>query len=242
MRGRICQGRLLVGRNRRWKGRFELNINTTKNSHLRTLIKLSDTYPPVCAITCTLQEINISHLGKRKIIFKSAFLGDMLVPRRVAPKQKKHHTNYPYIYIHTVLKHVFPYYYTNSYHVFLKWPHIFVLGQIKPHSSQSWNYHSGSWPDIYIYNICTVNKYIYIYICTYVQIYIFIYIYTLPDLENQHGSRTSPFSIGNTSSNAGFAIAMLVFSAYISYSAFPVLCIPQYSTYQNRYGQCFKYV
>ena len=72
--------------------------------------------------------------------------------------------------------------------------------------------------------------------------YLYIYIYTLPDLENQHGSRTSPFSIGNTSSNAGFAIAMLVFSAYISYSAFPVLCIPQYSTYQNRYGQCFKYV
>ena len=28
----------------------------------------------------TLQEINISHLGKRKIIFKMPFLGDMLVP------------------------------------------------------------------------------------------------------------------------------------------------------------------
>jgi len=26
----------------------------------------------------TLQEINISHLGKRKIIFKMPFLGDML--------------------------------------------------------------------------------------------------------------------------------------------------------------------
>ena len=32
---------------------------------------------------CTLQEINIFHLGKRKIIFKMPFLGDMLVPRRV---------------------------------------------------------------------------------------------------------------------------------------------------------------
>ena len=31
----------------------------------------------------TLQGINISHLGKRKIIFKSAFLWDMLGPRRV---------------------------------------------------------------------------------------------------------------------------------------------------------------
>jgi len=31
----------------------------------------------------TLHEINISHLGKRKIIFKMAFLGDMLVSWRV---------------------------------------------------------------------------------------------------------------------------------------------------------------
>ena len=31
----------------------------------------------------TLQEINISHLGKRNIIFKMDFWGDMLVPRRV---------------------------------------------------------------------------------------------------------------------------------------------------------------
>ena len=30
----------------------------------------------------TLQGINISHLGKRKIIFKMPFLGDMLVPWR----------------------------------------------------------------------------------------------------------------------------------------------------------------
>ena len=33
----------------------------------------------------TLQGTNISHLGKRKIIFKSALLWDMLVPRRVKP-------------------------------------------------------------------------------------------------------------------------------------------------------------
>ena len=31
----------------------------------------------------TLRGINISHLGKRKIIFKMQFLGDMLVPWRV---------------------------------------------------------------------------------------------------------------------------------------------------------------
>ena len=34
-------------------------------------------------ILITLQGINISHLGKRKIIFKMPFLGDMLVPWRV---------------------------------------------------------------------------------------------------------------------------------------------------------------
>ena len=32
---------------------------------------------------CTIQGINISHLGKRKTIFKIGFSGDMLVPRRV---------------------------------------------------------------------------------------------------------------------------------------------------------------
>ena len=37
------------------------------------------------SIRYTLQEINISHLGKRKIIFKVPFLGDMLVPCRVYP-------------------------------------------------------------------------------------------------------------------------------------------------------------
>ena len=34
-------------------------------------------------ILITLQGVNISHLGKRKIIFKMPFLGDMLVPWRV---------------------------------------------------------------------------------------------------------------------------------------------------------------
>ena len=35
------------------------------------------------SVFSTLQEINISHLRKRKIIFKMDFSGDMLVPRRV---------------------------------------------------------------------------------------------------------------------------------------------------------------
>ena len=37
-----------------------------------------------CCEGITLQGINISHLGKRKIIFKMPFLGDMLVPWRVS--------------------------------------------------------------------------------------------------------------------------------------------------------------
>ena len=37
----------------------------------------------------TLQEINISYLGKRKIIFKMPFLGDMLVPWRVSTWTEK---------------------------------------------------------------------------------------------------------------------------------------------------------
>ena len=39
--------------------------------------------------TSTLQGINISHLGKRKIIFKMPFFGDMLVPWRVYQKSWK---------------------------------------------------------------------------------------------------------------------------------------------------------
>jgi len=34
------------------------------------------------------QGINISHLGKRKIIFKIPFLGDMLVPWRITTSRK----------------------------------------------------------------------------------------------------------------------------------------------------------
>ena len=37
------------------------------------------------------QGTNISHLGKRKIIFKMPFLGDMLVPWRVTTSVAKHH-------------------------------------------------------------------------------------------------------------------------------------------------------
>ena len=40
--------------------------------------------------TSTLPGINISHLGKRKIIFKMPFLGDMLVPWRVSSRSFGH--------------------------------------------------------------------------------------------------------------------------------------------------------
>ena len=42
----------------------------------------------------TLQGINISHLGKRKIIFKMPFLGDMLVPWRVNLTSNQHNEHY----------------------------------------------------------------------------------------------------------------------------------------------------
>ena len=47
----------------------------------------------------TLQGINISHLGKRKIIFKMPFLGDMLVPWRVSHDDGFHDSHQlPYFY------------------------------------------------------------------------------------------------------------------------------------------------
>ena len=45
----------------------------------------------------TLQGTNISHIGKRKIIFKSDFWWDMLVPRRVVNSGKTHETTYVWI-------------------------------------------------------------------------------------------------------------------------------------------------
>ena len=46
-------------------------------------LKLGENWKFPKLIIDTLQQINISHLGKRKIIFKMPFLGDMLVPWRV---------------------------------------------------------------------------------------------------------------------------------------------------------------
>ena len=73
-------------------------ISTERRSN--ALRRVTDTGRPGHLVTCcasrtakkiqrhvvesTLQGINISHLGKRKIIFKSALVGDMLVPWRVS--------------------------------------------------------------------------------------------------------------------------------------------------------------
>ena len=48
----------------------------------------------------TLQGTNISHLGKRKIIFKIPFLGDMLVPWRVYIKGRNEQINVKHHRIH----------------------------------------------------------------------------------------------------------------------------------------------
>ena len=54
-----------------------------QKKHTKTTKGTFDVCQPL-NIVDTLQGINISHLGKRKIIFKIChFLGDMLVPRRV---------------------------------------------------------------------------------------------------------------------------------------------------------------
>ena len=52
----------------------------TKNGRI---LEKGHCYPGKGAIHLTLQETNISHLGKRKIILKTPLVGDMLVPWRV---------------------------------------------------------------------------------------------------------------------------------------------------------------
>ena len=47
----------------------------------------------------TLQGINISHLGERKIIFKSALVGDMLVPWRACSKISSDETAGCYLFV-----------------------------------------------------------------------------------------------------------------------------------------------
>ena len=66
-------------------------IFTCKDKHHKYIHRFHRaSYGDVSMYTCTfydtwytLQGINISHLGKRKFIFKMPFLGDMLVPWRV---------------------------------------------------------------------------------------------------------------------------------------------------------------
>ena len=57
--------------------------HTHKKDHSIFFEFLDQKYKVQNLIRYTLQGINISHLGKRKIIFKMPFLGDMLVSWRV---------------------------------------------------------------------------------------------------------------------------------------------------------------
>ena len=64
-----------------------------------------------CNCIFTLQGINISHLGKRKVIFKMPFLGDMLVPWRVVhlPITIKHGWQVPITHFTSLLDHYYLY-------------------------------------------------------------------------------------------------------------------------------------
>ena len=55
------------------------------------------TFPLICLVVdlplLNVRDTNISHLGKRNVIFKSALVGDMLVPWRKGQKIKQTHNN-----------------------------------------------------------------------------------------------------------------------------------------------------
>ena len=55
-------------------------------------------------VFATLQGINISHLGKRKIIFKMPFLGDMLVPWRVVVYKSSFSNDLLFLWMDTVME------------------------------------------------------------------------------------------------------------------------------------------
>ena len=65
-------------------------------------------------LNIALHGTNISHLGKRNIIFKSALVGDMLVPRRVhqlsrrKPKRAKKNTTHLDSLLYLQLRHLCP--------------------------------------------------------------------------------------------------------------------------------------
>ena len=58
-----------------WLQKWIQHLRVSAVTRIATFWKIESTY--------TLQGINISHLGKRKIIFKMPFLGDVLVSWRV---------------------------------------------------------------------------------------------------------------------------------------------------------------
>ena len=75
-----------------------LSINAAKMRTLSNCFRtLENTQHATTFTWLTLQGINISHLGKRKIMFKMPFLGDMLVSWRVNTLKKTDAATCPYI-------------------------------------------------------------------------------------------------------------------------------------------------
>ena len=81
---------------------FQSSLPTQKQQRSKRWWR--DPWPQRCIYIYTLQGINISHLGKRKIIFKMPFWGDMLVPWRVYITGRSLGGYYVYIYICISLK------------------------------------------------------------------------------------------------------------------------------------------
>ena len=111
----------------------------------------------------TLQGINISHLGKRKIIFKMPFLGDMLVSWRVS-------LYISFITVWAVITsfHMYPPPSAPAYSLGVPWP-----GNVPP-GVETQSFFGCFFP---VWRGVIISIYIYMYEYIYIHMYIYTYIY-----------------------------------------------------------------
>ena len=122
----------------------------------------------------TLQGTNISHLGKRKIIFKSAFKSgyDMLVPRRV--RRRSGPTNHAWIVNHTCNSSVYPCITCTCFEIgyIFQYVCIYSLNRYNMDTSNGWMY--------LIYHTCILH----IHICVYIYIFTYTYLHIYPQCQS----------------------------------------------------------